>query len=62
MNLKPTLTIRMEAELYARVKLVSEYDKRSMAQWCRIAIEREVERCEGKSPTQPNDFADNVVG
>lgn len=41
-----TLPVRMERELYDRVKEISEQEKRSLSNWCVLAIEKEVKRYE----------------
>ena len=58
---KPTLPVRMDRILYDRLKRAAENDSRSMSNWVKIAIEKEIKRHEA-AQTQPNDFADNVVG
>ena len=41
-----TIPSRLEKQLYERVKKISETEKRSMSNWCAIAIEKEVVRYE----------------
>ena len=41
-----TIPSRLEKQLYERVKKISDIEKRSMSNWCAIAIEKEVERYE----------------
>ena len=38
--------LRLEREMYARLKSVSEDDKRSMNTWAQLALEKEIVRYE----------------
>lgn len=39
-----TLPVRMEAELYERIKKAATEDHRSMANWCIVAVENEFKK------------------
>ena len=43
------LPVRLQRDLYDRLKSVSEHDKRSMNQWAIIALEKEIEKYEKKN-------------
>ena len=40
------ISIAMQKELYDRIKKASTDDQRAMADWCRIAIKKELKRIE----------------
>ena len=42
-----TLPVRIEKEMYERVKKAAMDDDRTMSGWCKLAIKRELERIEG---------------
>ena len=47
MNVKSlTLPVRIEKEMYDRVKKAAADDDRTMSGWCKLAIKRELERFE----------------
>ena len=56
-----TFSVVIKEETYKTLKNVSEIDKRSISNWVVVAIEKELKSREA-AQTQPNDFADNVLG
>ena len=56
-----TIQTVIEDETYKKLLALSENDKRTLSYWVKEAIEKELKSREA-AQTQPNDFADNVVG
>ena len=48
-------SLRLQKELYAKLKAISEEDKRSMNSWLIVLIEKEIKRHEA-AQAQPNDY------
>lgn len=47
------LSVRVEDDLYERVREAAKQDRRSVNVWVTLVLERAVEEAEGKHPSRP---------